>query len=658
MRINAVVYDLECVVNTFTMTAIDLNSDAEWYFEISDYQYDGVALYEFLKYLRDNDWYMIGFNNINYDNELLHVFFTEPVGCNAATLYNRSQQIIRNTEKFANTVRFEDRYWKVIDLYKIHHFDNKAKSTSLKALQVNMRSENVMESTLPFDRAWTREEIIHENKPYNRHDVTETKRFALISMPMIEFRLNMAKQLAGDVLNFNDTKIGKQLLEQRLSDVCYTYSATGRRERRQTPRQFVRVSDILFPYIRFSEPEFRRVHSYFARTTITDTKSSLGDLAATIRGFTFHFGTGGIHGSLERTRLIADDEWTIEDIDVASLYPSIAIVNRLAPAHLGERFITEYTTLKKERFKHKKGTPENTALKLALNGVYGDSNNEYSVFYDPQFTMSITINGQLLLCMLAEWLMAVPTLTIIQINTDGITYRVHRSMGWLAKQYQKEWEQYTLLELEQASYSRIWIRDVNNYVAETAGTLKLKTKGAYWTPDKFPDDIQNASPTAWYKSFNADVSAKAAVAQMTGKATIEDFIKSWRVPFDFMLREKAQRGHVLYIGDKPQQRVTRYYVARNGQPMRKVMPPKYPGRVGLFKAAPGVSDEIWTTWYNAWGNVHNPEIHTKNRSTYEAERVTGHVTGFVVASCNAVAEFDWNNVNYDFYINEARKLLI
>lgn len=42
-----------------------------------------------------------------------------------------------------------------------------------------------------------------------------------------------------------------------------------------------------------------------------------------------------------------------------------------------------------------KGTPENAMLKLALNSVYGDSNNQYSVFYDPMYTMKITVNGQL-----------------------------------------------------------------------------------------------------------------------------------------------------------------------------------------------------------------------------------------------------------------------
>ena len=60
--------------------------------------------------------------------------------------------------------------------------------------------------------------------------------------------------------------------------------------------------------------------------------------------------------------------------------------------------------------------------KLALNGVYGKSGDKHSPFFDLQFMMQITINGQLLLCMLAEQLMKIPGLRMVQINTDGLTY--------------------------------------------------------------------------------------------------------------------------------------------------------------------------------------------------------------------------------------------
>ena len=654
--INAVVYDVECLPNYFSLYAADLNSDTEWYFEISEFRQDNHALYAFLAWLRDNDWYAIGFNSVGYDYNLIHAFMTEPVGFGPERFYAVSQSIIKSTDRFGVTVRPTDRYIKQIDLYKIHHFDNQAKSTSLKTLQVNMRSESVLESEIPFDVPISQADIDRVMIPYNRHDVTETKKFALISMPMIDYRLSMMDQIKGDVINFNDTKIGKQLLEQRLEDVCYTYMG-NRRERRQTPRAFIRLSECIFPYVQFQRPEFQRIHQWLWAQTITETKGAFDNVTATLDGFTFHFGTGGIHGSLDRAKLTADDEWAIMDDDVASLYPSIAIVNKLAPEHLGQRFVDEYSRLKEERFKYAKGTPQNSALKLALNGTYGDSNSEYSVFYDPKFTMSITINGQLLLCMLAERLMTVPTLSLIQINTDGVTYRVHRSMLWLVEQIRTDWQKLTMLDLEQVEYNRMWIRDVNNYVAEDVKG-KRKLKGAYWTPTKHPDDIQNASPTAWYKNFSADICAKAAVAHMTDGADIDQFVRSWSVPFDFMLREKTKGGHKLFIGETPQQKITRYYVAIQGEPMRKIMPSTHPHREGQFKQARGVADADYNAWHAAYGNTWSEKIHTKNKSVYEPSRVTNMNAGMMVRECNHIGSFDWSNLDYSYYVEEARKLVI
>ncbi len=105
-------------------------------------------------------------------------------------------------------------------------------------------------------------------------------------------------------------------------------------------------------------------------------------------------------------------------------------------------------------------------LKLALNGVYGDSNNQFSVFYDPLFTMSITLNGQLLLCLLAEGLMKIPGLRLIQVNTDGLTVRVPRSHKMLVDLARAAWQDRTGLNLEEAVYKRMFIRDCNNYIAE------------------------------------------------------------------------------------------------------------------------------------------------------------------------------------------------
>ena len=199
-------------------------------------------------------------------------------------------------------------------------------------------------------------------------------------------------------------------------------------------------------------------------------------------------------------------------------------------------------------------------LKLALNGVYGDSNNQFSVFYDPLFTMSITLNGQLLLCLLAEGLMHIPGLRLIQVNTDGLTVRVPRENKWLVDMARAAWQTRTGLNLEEAIYRRMFIRDVNNYLAQYDNG-GVKRKGAYeWEME-------------WHQNAGALVVAKVAEKVLVEDAPIRQTVEQWPDIMDFMLRTKVPRSSYLQWGETQVQNISRYYIAQGGKPLFKWMPP-------------------------------------------------------------------------------------
>lgn len=667
----AVIYDIETYPNVFTFAVEAFVNDARAVWQISDWQDDREHILTFFAHCRDNRVHMIGFNNVHFDYAVIHHLYRNPTAT-AAELYAVAQRIITG-DRFANVIWPRDRFAPQIDLYLIHHFDNRAKTTSLKALEINMRSPSVVDLPYPPGTVLTREQATTTLIPYNQHDVSETKRFAHYSRIAIEFRIGLTEQINGDVLNFNDTKIGEKLLEQRLGDVCYNRDPdTGRKSPKQTIRSHIALNDIIFPYIQFQNPEFNRVLSWMKAQVLTPdaygdsdgpivTKGIFTGISAHVGGLDFHFGTGGIHASVPAQIVRNDADHAIMDVDVASLYPSIAIVNRLAPAHLGEMFTHHYAALKQERkdWQKKKGKKcvEANSIKLALNGTYGKSNSAYSVFYDTQFTMSITINGQLLLCMLAEWLLTVPTLTIIQCNTDGITYRIRREYIEQAQQIQKQWEKYTLLDLEHVEYDAMWIRDVNNYVARDISGA-LKTKGAYWTPsagDTYADSISETQPPAWHRDLGNIVSARAAVAHMTTGIDIDLYVRCCIDPFDFMLRVKVDRASNLMWGDTETQRTSRYYVSRNGSPLTKVSPPA--GRPGAYKRRNGVTEHEYQRIMRETNWEWDERVCTKNKSRYE-NRVTSIQAGHCVTICNDASAFDFGNVDFDYYVAEARKLII
>jgi hypothetical protein len=658
----AVVYDEETLINCFTIEVAALFGDWSATFEISEYRDDRQFILAWIEYWHANRIPMVGFNNLAFDYPVLHFFWQNP-GASYADIYEKAQEQIHDRTMF-KMVWESERFAPQIDLLKLWHFDNKARMTSLKALEVNMRSELVLEMPLPFDQPIAAPDIDRVLLPYGRHDVKETKKFALISLDPIKFRIELQDILDGDVLNWSDSKIGSKLLEQRLGDdLCYTRE-NGYREARKTRRERIALSDIIFPFVRFSHPEFARILTWMRSQTITEdevtgklkTKGVFSDVHATVGGLDFHFGTGGIHACVESQVVRADADTMIRDIDVAGLYPAIAIVNRLYPEHLGERFVFEYSQLPIERARYQKGTPRSNAFKLAANGTYGNSNNEHSIFYDPRFTMAITINGQLMLCMLAEWLLSVPTVRLLQANTDGITYTIARANLPAAQEIERAWAAYTRLVLEDVEYSTMWIGDVNNYIAKAATSGKLKLKGRFWYPKNFPDDITNASPPAWHKDFSALIATKAAVEHMTTGADIARVVHECDDPFLFMCRAKCDRSSQLWIGDKQTQRILRYFIATDGAPLRKVMPPK--GPAGHYKRKNSITDaEYYGVLQTLPSETHDPRIHTANKSRYET-REQGLQAGFLVADCCRASDFSWDRVNYNWYIDAAEKLVV
>ena len=608
-------WDVETYPGLFSVVAIHADTGETRIFEMSDRRNDALALYQFIYWLRDHNCVMVGFNSEGFDYPVLH-HCIQTGQLTAPAAYIKAQAIIDSQgddDRWAHQVWASDRIVPQLDLYKIHHFDNRAKSTGLKALEIAMRSESVEDLPFAVGTHLTSDQI-DQVLTYNAHDVRETLKFFRASRAMVDFRAELTAKYGMDFTNYNDTKIGKEyfIMELEKAGVACFDRSSGRKQPIQTHRRDgIPVADILFPYVQFERPEFQRVLEYLRTVTIRDTKAApeLKDLSAVIDGFQFDYGTGGIHGSVKGRVVRSSDTHVILDVDVASMYPNIAIANRVFPAHLSERFCDVYGDLYQQRKAHPKGSAENAMLKLALNGVYGDSNNVYSPFFDPQYTMSITINGQMVLSMLAERAMRVDGLEMIQANTDGISVLVPRGGVEQFRAACREWEGVTGLQLEEAEYSMMAIRDVNSYLAvSTSG--KVKRIGAF----EYQMD--------WHQDPSALVVPRAVEAHLTSGVPVEDIIRLHFDPFDFMLRAKVPRSSRLETTDGDVlQNTTRYYIAKDGPSLVKIMPP-------LAKNGPDAP-----------------------------ERRIGIAVGWSVGVCNRAERFDWGRLEYGYYIQEARKLV-
>lgn len=620
---DAYVHDIENYPNVFLFGAIHALTETPYIFEISHRRDDRQAFYLFTEYLREHRAEEVGYNNLGYDYPVQHSILNNIMYITNADIYKKGDSIINagDENRFAHMVWEKDWIVPQLDLYKIHHFDNQAKRTSLKTLEFNMRMENIED--LPFTPGtYLTDSQIDTLRQYLIHDLKATLMFYKHSKKLIDFRRELSAKYGRNFMNHNDTKIGKDYFIMELEKSGIQCFEPGSRKPRQTHRLSIALNSVIFPYVRFEQPEFNRVLNWLRQQVITETKGVFTDLSADINGFSFDFGTGGIHGSIESQTIRSTENYVIIDLDVASFYPNLAISNELYPAHLGKQFCTIYKNVYDMRSSYPKGTPENSMLKLALNGVYGDSNNVYSPFYDPAYTMAITINGQLLLCMLAEELLKIPGLSMIQANTDGLTVYVPRVFTGQVEQVRHAWEKLTRLQLEEAIYDVMFIRDVNNYIAVYEGGKKVKRKGAYCHTTK--TDENPKGDLGWHQNHSMQVVAKAAEAALVHNKDIRDFITSHEDIHDFMLVTKVPRNSKLLWGDKQVQNITRYYVSTDGAPLTKVMPP-------LAKSL-----------------KLNPDAPERRMSVCK---------GWLTTECNDMKRFNRATLNYDFYIKEAEKLV-
>lgn len=585
MNRNVWVYDIETLKSCFTYTAINIDSEEIVKYVIHRERNDYSELIEHLNECKGQ----IGFNNLNFDYPIIHYMmnlywklirnakhsflYDESEQEIIELIYSKAQEIINAQEIYGSfykniAIRHSEVKIPQLDLYKIWHFNNAARATSLKALQIAINYPNVMESEVSHTKEDITLEEVDKILEYNLNDVLSTYEFYKKSLDKIQLRKDIRKTYGLPCANFSDVKIGETLLLSLYSELTDQFDHDVKKGR--TYRDSINLNECIFPYIKFESKEFNALLTKLKSTVIVNTK---GDFSESViyKGFKYDFGTGGIHGCIKPGVYTSDDEYVIIDADVTSLYPSIAVLNRLYPQHLGEGFVDVYNNILNQRKQAKKEGKMSIsdALKLSLNGAYGKSNSEDSFLYDPKFTMSITLNGQLMLAMLAERLVDnIPDITILQINTDGITVKLPiTGYGLMIERYYeicKKWEEDTKLELEYVEYSKMIIRDVNNYIAvKTDG--KCKYKGAFEIDKEYHKD----------PSFRI---IRLALSDYFVKGiAVEETIKNHKNIYDFCGRQKFKSdsyGEIAWIDydqsgnpykqQQKQQRNVRYYISTGG----------------------------------------------------------------------------------------------
>lgn len=553
------VYDIECLIDMFLLIAKDVATGKVKTFEISNRKDKREELYKFLSSLSRHKQEMVGFNNLKYDMQLVHqIMLNKNFNQSNQDIYNFSQEVIHQDKNIYQPWVFQIPQ---LDLYKISHFDNKNKRTSLKQLQYTMNYKTVQDMPYSHDQRTTddqKDEIVQ----YCLNDIESTEAYYKTGymQSAIELRRKLTKEFGINCMNFNDTQIGSEIFLLKYSAKTKIPIKEIRNQR--TPRPSLALKEVILPYIKFNSVEFNSILKQFNANVIDTTVDKLKlEKSVVFNNIQLDFALGGLHGSIKPGIYESDDEYDIIDIDVSSYYPNLAIQNQLYPEHLGIIYCEILNDFYQERKLIPKTDPKNGAYKLALNGTYGKSKEKFSFFYDPKYTMATTINGQLLLAMLLE---TTDFCQVLQVNTDGITFKVHRNDKDKFLEACNDQMKMTKLELEFNYYKKMIIRDVNNYIAVSTNN-KIKQKGifeidlAYHKKSSF-----RIIPLALTSHF---VFGRSYVQYIQDDKNILNFVGGVKKKEDFDLIYTVLKNG-SFVNTKLQ-KVTRYYASKSNSVLMK-----------------------------------------------------------------------------------------
>ena len=546
----AYVYDIEVFRNVFHCTLLNTETEELHKFECSIRRND---IQEMCKFFLQPDIYLVGYNNIHYDNPIINYcieFFS-----NSNYSYYTICQSIFNLSKVITTDKDNIERWKrwkyannfyTLDLLTMM-FSQQLR-VSLKEMQITMMYKNVQEYNHDWEAPLDESEI-DSMIDYNINDVMSTYELFKRCEKDIKLRLDIENQYNIECLSKDGVGIGTEILKKEYLKL--SGESWEELKNKRSPMDKIPLKDVILPNISFDTPILKDLLSEMKTLTVSpgrdgwNKKILLDNLVVSI-------GVGGIHSINESEIIIPKEDELLLDSDANSLYPSLIIQYEFVPPHLNKKaFLKPYTKYYYERLEAKaaKRKLEAETKKLTLNSASGNYQNEYSWLYSPFAVMQIRINGQLLLLMLSEKLMQIGA-KIKQLNTDGVLYLIKKDKLEEVNKVIKDFEEFSKLTFATEQFDNFYQLAVNDYFGKQGESIK--EKGCFIT------EVKQG------KGLTPKIIPKAVEKYFLEGIKPEDFIKQHTDIKDFLMSEKTGKQWTVEYNNIKQQRTNRFYASTDG----------------------------------------------------------------------------------------------
>ncbi len=426
-------------------------------------------------------------------------------------------------------------------------FDDMQQGLGLKSIEAHLGMD-IEETQVDFnlDRRLTQEEIELTIK-YCSYDVDATEKLFEIRASYRDNKLTLAA-MAGIA--------PEKALRMTNATLTAKYLSAQRKEF-DDEREYVYPDNLLREYI----PQ--GVFDYFNRIydkSISDEELFKAKYESSIGDCSYTLGFGGIHGCLGKVILSSTEGEKLANDDVASYYPHLMTINGYCSRAIPNP--EDYEAMLERRMQAKRSgdKPTNNALKLVANTTYGAMLAKWNDLYDPKMGRSVCISGQLYLLELGYHLATIPSVSIVQMNTDGIMYRYGIADEDKVNAITEEWQKRTGFELERDYISKVVQKDVNNYI-EIKSDDSFKVKGGYLTRGIAPAGAFNINN-------NFTIVPKAVIDYFTKGIPVEETINACTDILEFQIVAKAggKYNEVYHYADGVKvkcQNVNRVYASPN-----------------------------------------------------------------------------------------------
>ena len=576
-----VLYDIEVFPNCFHCTCKDSESHKLYKFEISNRKNQLEELVDFFYYKRV-EHIICGYNNKHYDDIIIN-YMIQFCGIMkrleylriCSSIYYLSREIIsaEKTEKDdrIKEYRYANNFYS-FDLMTMLYSSKQQKS--LKEIEILLNMPNVQEFDGNFNSRLLDCEI-DDMIAYNVNDVEATETLLKKVKDEIELRLTVESEWGFDALSMSGVRFGEEILLREYRK----YNKSSKDELKANARKIGKIDlkDIILPFVQYSNPKLKEVLLDVKNATCnpckSDKKQENYEKKFVLSNTCYSIGEGGIHTINEPRIYKPKDGQFIGHSDVTSMYPSLALIYKWLPVHLGKEFWNVYESLYKERIaaKHSGEKLKSKAFKQALNALTGKMQQEGSWAYDPLDIYKIRINGQLILLMLVDKLLLL-NCEIVQVNTDGVVYIADISNRELINNSIREIEQLTKLSFESDGYESFYQYDVNNYFGICNGYSQSRDPELIEKKGRFITEI------GFNNSMTPIVIPKAVINYFLTKEPIDKFVKEDKDIRDFLMSQSVNREFKVEYGGKPIQRINRYYASNSGYYLMRVKEDRYEPR--------------------------------------------------------------------------------